>query len=413
MAEFFDTYETQAPEVREATLMADLPRQIAHAKENTGYFAKLLTDVEPGDIASREALAQLPVTYKSDLIEAQAAKRPFGGMSATPPGEMLHLFLSPGPIAEPEGSGHDWWRGARSLFAAGFRKGDMVLNTFSYHFTPAGLLVDNAARALGCAVFPGGVGQTERQVEAINWYGLTGFMGTPDFLKIVMDKAVELGVDISSMSKALVGAGALPPSLRQEIIGRGVACVQNYGTADLGVVAYESQAMEGMILSEGLIVEIVRPGTGVPVAEGEVGEVVVTQIWNKDYPLIRFATGDLSAMLPGTSPCGRTAPRMKGWMGRADQSAKVRGMFVRPNQVANVLKRHPEVQKARIVIGNQDRRDTMVFKAEVEGRPEGLTDAIAASIEAEIRIRPTAIELVAPGSLPNDGKVIEDTRTFE
>ena len=412
MTEFFDTYEIQAPEVREAALLAELPRQIAHAKENAPYFGKLLADVNPADINSRAALAHLPVTYKSDLIEAQAANRPFGGMNALPPGDMLHLFLSPGPIAEPEGRGHDWWRGARSLFAAGFRKGDALINTFSYHFTPAGLLTDNAARALGCAVFPGGVGQTERQVEAINWYGINGFMGTPDFLKIVMDKADELGVDISSMTKALVGAGALPPSLRQEIIGRGVSCVQNYGTADLGIVAYESQAMEGMILSEGQIVEIVRPGTGEPVAEGEVGEVVVTQIWNKDYPLIRFATGDLSAMLPGLSPCGRTAPRIKGWMGRADQSTKVRGMFVRPNQVANVVKRHPEVVRARIVIGSIDRRDTMVFKAEVEGQPAGLADAIAKSVDAEIRIR-ADVELVPVGSLPNDGKVIEDTRTYE
>ncbi len=412
MSEFFDSYEIQAPEVREASLLAELPRQIAHAKEKAPYFGKLLADVNPADITSRAALAQLPVTYKSDLIEAQAANQPFGGMNATPAGEMLHLFLSPGPIAEPEGRSHDWWRGARSLFAAGFRKGDILLNTFSYHFTPAGLLTDNAARALGCAVFPGGVGQTDRQVEAINWYGINGFMGTPDFLKIVMDKADELGVDISSMTKALVGAGALPPSLRQEIIGRGVACVQNYGTADLGIVAYESQAMEGMILSEGMIVEIVRPGTGEPVVEGEVGEVVVTQIWNKDYPLIRFATGDLSAMLPGVSPCGRTAPRIKGWMGRADQSTKVRGMFVRPNQVANVAKRHPEVVKARIVIGSVDRRDTLLFKAEVQGQPDGLAEAIARSIDSDIRIR-GEVELVPVGLLPNDGLVIEDTRTYE
>jgi len=413
VAEYFDTYETQEPEVRETALMAALPRQIAHAKANTEYFANLLADVAPEDIASRMALSQLPITYKSDLIEAQAANRPFGGMNAKPPSDMLHLFLSPGPIAEPEGRAEDWWRGARSLFAAGFRQGDVLINTFNYHFTPAGLLTDNAARALGCAVFPGGVGQTERQVQAINWYGINGFMGTPDFLKIVMDKADELGVDIACMTKALVGAGALPPSLRQEIISRGVSCVQNYGTADLGVVAYESQAMEGMILSEGLIVEIVRPGTGQPVAEGEVGEVIVTQIWNTDYPLIRFATGDLSAILPGLSPCGRTAPRIKGWMGRADQSAKVRGMFVRPNQVAGILKRHPEIAKARVVIGNVGLKDTLTFKIEVESRSEGLAAAVAKSIEADIRIRPNSVELVAPGDLPNDGKVIEDTRTFE
>lgn len=413
MSEFFDTYEVQAPEVREAALMADLPRQIAHAKENTDYFGKLLANVSPGDITSREALAQLPVTYKSDLIDAQAANPPFGGLNATPAGDMLHLFLSPGPIAEPEGRAADWWRGARSLFAAGFRKGDILLNTFSYHFTPAGLLTDNAARALGCAVFPGGVGQTERQVEAINWYAINGFMGTPDFLKIIMDKAAELETDISCLTKALVGGGALPPSLRQELIGRGVSVVQNYGTADLGIVAYESQAMEGMILSEGLIVEIVRPGTGEPVAEGEVGEVVVTQIWNKDYPLIRFATGDLSAIMPSLSPCGRTAPRIKGWMGRADQSTKVRGMFVRPNQVAKVTNRHEQIAKARVVIGNEGGRDTLIFRVEVEGQPAGLTGAIAASIEADIRIRPTSVELVAPGSLPNDGIVIEDTRTYE
>ncbi len=412
MTEFFDTYEIQPPEVREAALFAELPRQIAHAKQRTAFFGKLLADVNPADITSRAALAQLPVTYKADLIEAQAANRPFGGMSAAAPGDMLHLFLSPGPIAEPEGRGHDWWRGARSLFAAGFRKGDILINTFSYHFTPAGLLTDSAARALGCAVFPGGVGQTARQVEAIHWYGINGFMGTPDFLKTVIEKADKLGADISCMTKALVGAGALPRSLRQEIIARGVSCVQNYGTADLGIVAYESQAMAGMILSEGLIVEIVRPGTGEPVPDGEVGEVVVTQVWNKNYPLIRFATGDLSAMLPGLSPCGRTAPRIRGWMGRADQSTKVRGMFVRPNQVANVLKRHPEVAKARVVIGSQDGRDTMLFRAEAEGQRQGLVDAIAQAIDAEIRIR-ADVELVAIGSLPNDGKVIEDTRTYE
>lgn len=412
MAEYFDTYEIQPPEIREAALLAELPRQIAHAKAKTPYFRKLFNNINASDINSREALAGLPVTYKSDLIEAQAADRPFGGMNATPPGGMLHLFLSPGPIAEPEGRGHDWWRGARSLFAAGFRKGDLLLNTFSYHFTPAGLLTDNAARALGCAIFPGGIGQTERQVEAIHWYGIGGFMGTPDFLKIVLDKADELGIDISCMTRALVGAGALPPSLRQEIIGRGVSCVQNYGTADLGVVAYESEAMEGMLLSEGLIVEIVRPGTGEPVPEGDVGEVVVTQVWNRDYPLIRFATGDLSAMLPGKSPCGRTAPRIRGWLGRADQSTKVRGMFVRPNQVANVMKRHSEIARARLVVGNVDNRDTLVFRAEVRGRPEGLAEAMAKSIEAELRIR-AEIELVPVGSLPNDGKVIEDTRSYE
>lgn len=412
MAEYFDTYETQDPAVREASLMADLPRQIAHAQAKTEYFGKLLAGVSAGDITSRAALAQLPVTYKSDLIEAQAANPPFGGLNATPAGQMAHLFLSPGPIAEGDGTSFDWWRGARSLFAAGFRKGDIITNTFSYHFTPGAWLTDHSARALGCAVFPGGVGQTERQVEAINWYKINGFIGTPDFLKIVMDKANELGTDISCMNKALVGAGALPPSLRKEVISRGVACVQNYGTADLGVVAYESQAMEGMILSEGMIVEIVRPGTGEPVAEGEVGEVVVTLIANRDYPLIRFATGDLSAIMPGLSPCGRTAPRIKGWMGRADQSAKVRGMFVRPNQVANVLKRHPEVVKARVVVGSENRRDTMVFKAEAAGQPEGLAAAIAASIDTEIRIR-AEVELVPPGSLPNDGLVIQDTRTYE
>jgi phenylacetate-CoA ligase len=409
---FFDTYEIQDPEVREASLLAALPRQIAHAQEKTEYFGTFLKNVSAGDINSRKALAQLPVTYKSDLIEAQAANPPFGGLNAIPPGQMSHLFLSPGPIAEGEGTSFDWWRGARSLFAAGFRKGDICLNTFSYHFTPGAWLTDHSARALGCAVFPGGVGQTERQVEAINWYKINGFIGTPDFLKIVMDKADELGTDISCMSKALVGAGALPPSLRQEVISRGVSCVQNYGTADLGVVAYESAAMEGMILAEGMIVEIVRPGTGEPVADGEVGEIVVTQITNKDYPLIRFATGDLSAVMTGLSPCGRTAPRIKGWMGRADQSTKVRGMFVRPNQVANVLKRHQEVAKARVVIGCANLKDTMVFKAEVEGRPEGLAAAIAKSIDTDIRIR-ADVELVEPGSLPNDGLVIQDTRTYE
>ena len=332
-------------------------------------------------------------------------------MTATPTRDLARLYLSPGPIADPEGAGGDFWRMARALFAGGFRKGDVVHNCFSYHFTPAGMMLDAGARALGCAVFPGGVGNSDGQAQAMATFRAAGYVGTPDFLQAILDKADELKLDVSSCTKAVVSGGALFPDMRAAYAERGVRVLQCYGTADLGLVAYESEAAEGMILDESVIVEIVRPGTGDPVPEGEVGEVVVT-VLNADYPLIRFGTGDLSAILPGISPCGRTAPRIKGWMGRADQTTKVRGMFVHPEQVARVAGRHPEISRARLIVGNDEGQDRMTLQCEVAGDAgEALAAAIADSIQTECKLR-GVVELVATGTLPNDGKVIDDTRDY-
>lgn len=411
MSDYFDDLETRDPEAREAALMAALPAQVARAKDHAPGFGKILADVDPAAVTDRSALAALPVTRKSALIGLQETDPPFGGLTATPVGDLARLYLSPGPIADPEGTGGDFWRMARALFAGGFRKGDVVHNCFSYHFTPAGMMLDAGARALGCAVFPGGVGNSDGQAQAMAAFRAAGYVGTPDFLQAILDKADELKLDVSSCTKAVVSGGALFPDMRAAYAGRGVRVLQCYGTADLGLVAYESEAAEGMILDESVIVEIVRPGTGDPVAEGEVGEVVVT-VLNSDYPLIRFGTGDLSAILPGISPCGRTAPRIKGWMGRADQTTKVRGMFVHPEQVARVAARHPDVGRARLVVGNDGGQDTMILHCEVAGDAgEALAAAIADSIQTECKLR-GAVELVAPHSLPNDGKVIDDTRDY-
>lgn len=408
MTDHYDSLETRDPTEREAALMAALPGQIAHAQEKSPYYRRLLAEVDPQEVNSRAALAQLPVTRKSALIGLQQESPPFGGLVATPRAGLAHVYLSPGPIADPEGRGEDWWRTGRALFAAGFRRGDLIHNSFSYHFTPAGMMFDLGGRALGCAVFPAGVGQTEAQVDAIARLRPDGYVGTPDFLRILLDKARETGADVSSLKKASVGGGPLFPSLREAIRAAGIQVLQSYGTADLGMVAYESEAMEGMILDEGVIVEIVRPGSGDPVPEGEVGEVVVTS-FNPDYPLIRFATGDLSAILPGLSPCGRTAPRIKGWMGRADQTTKVRGMFVHPEQIDRVMKRHPEILKARAVVADKDGLDRLTLRCEVRSGGDALAQAVAASLQAECKVR-GEVEFVAPGALPNDGKVIEDTR---
>jgi phenylacetate-CoA ligase len=410
MTEYYDELETRDPGAREAALMAALPDTIGNARANAPGFAKILADVEPGDVTSREALAGLPVTRKSDLIEMQEAAAPFGGLTTKPAREMARLFMSPGPIADPEGHGADWWRFARALFAAGFRKGDIVQNCFAYHFTPAGAMFESAAHALGCAVCAGGVGQTEMQVQAIAHFGADGYAGTPDFLKIILDKASEMGTPIPTLKKALVSGGALLPLLRKEVQDQGVDVLQCYGSADLGLIAYESEAVEGMILDEGIVVEILRPGTGDPVPDGEVGEVVVTTL-NRDYPLIRFATGDLSAIMPGTSPCGRTAPRIKGWMGRADQTTKVRGMFVHPAQIDRIVKRHPEILRARLVVGSDGGKDTAVFLCEAEGGDERVAKHISDSVQAEIKVR-AEVRIVAKDKILNDGKVIEDSRTY-
>ena len=411
MTDHFDALETRDPEEREAMQMAALPAQVAHAKENAPAFGKILAGIEPDAITDRRALAALPVTRKSALVEMQANTPPFGGLAAVGAREMRRLYLSPGPIADPEGRGRDFWRMARALHAGGFRKGDIVHNCFSYHFTPAGMMLEAGAHVLGCVVFPGGVGNSDGQAQAMAHFRADGYVGTPDFLQVVLDKAAELGLDVSSCKKAVVSGGALFPDMRTAYAERGVRVLQCYGTADLGLIAYESEAMEGMIADEQVILEIVRPGTGDPVPDGEVGEVVVTTL-NQDYPLIRFGTGDLSAILPGASPCGRTAPRIKGWLGRADQTTKVRGMFVHPEQVDRVVKRHPEVVRARLIVGNEDGQDTMVLRCETEANAQDdLAAAIADSIQTECKLRGT-VELTAPGDLPNDGKVIDDTREY-
>ena len=412
---FYDALEARAPAARESALMAALPRHVAHAKQHAPGWAQILKEVDAAAVTSRAALARLPVTRKSELADLQKALPPLGGLTATPVEKLAKLFASPGPVYDPEGQGGDWWRTARSLYAAGFRPGDLVLNGFSYHFTPAASMVESGARAIGCTVVPGGTGQTEMQVTAIRELRVTGFGGTPSFLKLIVEKADEMKADISSLKKAIVGAEYLPPALRQAMAARGIRVLQLYATADIGLLAYESampdgKVNEGMILDEALILEIVRPGTGDPVPAGEVGEVVVTS-FNADYPLIRFATGDLSAMLPGTSPCGRTNTRIKGWMGRADQTTKVRAMFVTPKQVSEVLRRHKEVLKARLVVAGETGNDLMTLKCEVKDRPAGLADAIVASIRDVTKLR-GEVELVSPGTLPNDGKVIDDTRKY-
>ncbi len=409
--EFYDSLETRDPEEREQDLFQALKRQLAHARENAPWYAETLADVDPTAVGSRAALARLPLLRKSELAALQAAGPPFGGLAATPVSDLARVFASPGPIFEPEAHRDDYWRMARALFAAGFRRGDLVHNTFSYHFSPAGAMMESGAHALGCPVFAAGVGQTELQVGAIERLRPVGYAGTPSFLKILFEKAAETSSDLASLRKALVSGEALPPSLRDELGGHGVAVAQCYATADLGLIAYESSAREGLIVDENVILELVTPGTGDPVGEGEVGEVVVTTL-NPDYPLIRFATGDLSAALPGTSPCGRTAMRIKGWMGRADQTTKVRGMFVHPSMVAEVLRRHPAVKRARLVVTNPDHKDAMTLRCETAAGDDALRASLESAMRDVTKLRADA-ELVAPGSLPNDGKIIDDTRSYD
>jgi phenylacetate-CoA ligase len=412
MAEYYDALEVRDPAERERDLLAALPRQIAHAQKNTPGFGRILAGVAAGDISSRAALAGLPVTRKSELKDLQQATLPFGGLNATAVGKLARIFISPGPIYDPEGQGEDYWRFARPLFAAGVRAGDVVQNCFSYHFTPAASMVEGGLAKLGCCVIPAGTGQTEMQVAAIASLKPSAYAGTPSFLKIIVEKARETGADISSLNKALVGAEALPATLRSWLAGEGIRTLQMYGTADLGNIAYESEAMEGMILDEQIILELVRPGTGEPVAAGEVGEVVVTTL-NPDYPLIRFGTGDMSALLPGISPCGRTNTRIKGWMGRADQTTKVKGLFVHPSQVADVLRRHREILKARLVVDNKTGADRMTLQCEVgDWTVPNLLQAIVDSMRDVTKLRGEVL-FVTPGELPNDGKVIDDVRKYD
>ena len=418
MNEYFDTLETREPAAREAALMAALPRQIAHAQAASPAMGELLAGVDAASVGSRAALARLPVTRKSELLARQQASRaagrdPFGGFATIGYGTgMRRLYASPGPIYEPEGVGRDYWRAARALYAAGFRPGDLAHNAFSYHMTPGAFIMESGAQAVGCTVFPAGTGQTEQQLQAIAELRPQGYIGTPSFLRILVEKAAEAGNDIASITKGLVGGEAFPPSLRDWFAERGMAIYQSYATADVGLIAYESAARQGLVLDENVIVEIVRPGTGDPVAEGEVGEVLVT-VLNPDYPLIRFGTGDLSAVLPGQCPTGRTNTRIKGWLGRADQTTKIRGMFVHPGQVAEIAKRFPEVGKARLVVSGQMANDQMRLQVEAaQPAPTGLAERIGEAIRDVTKLR-GEVELVAPGSLPNDGKVIEDARSYE
>jgi phenylacetate-CoA ligase len=395
--------------------MLALPKLVAHAKKKAPGFSRILEKVDARKVTSRKALAALPVTRKSDLVSLQKALPPLGGLNATPVEKLAKLFVSPGPIYDPEGRGKDWWRAARGLFASGFRPGDRILNCYAYHFTPAGSIMESGALALGCTVVPAGVGQTEMQVAAIRDLKLNAYVGTPSFLKLIVEKADEMKADISCLTRAQVGAEYLPPALREAMGKRGIRVSQCYASADLGLIAYESLLPDGaisggMIVEETQLLEIVRPGTGDPVPPGEVGEVVITR-FNQDYPLIRFGTGDLSAVLPGMSPCGRSNVRIKGWMGRADQSTKVRAMFVTPGQVADVLRRHPQVLRARLVVSGEAGNDSMVLKCEVRERLAGLAEALVASIREVTKLRGD-VELAEPGSLPNDGKVIEDLRKY-
>ncbi len=412
---YYDALETRSLADREAALLVALPQQLAHAKRRAPGFARILADVDPAKIRTRKALAALPVTRKSDLASLQSQERPLGGLNATPVAKLAKIFMSPGPVYEPEGRAKNWWRTARALYAGGFRAGDLVVNTFAYHFTPAGSMLESGALTIGCTVVPAGVGQTELQVAAIRDLRINAYIGTPSFLKLIVEKAAETKSDISSLKRAHVGAEYLPPALRQAMLERGIHVTQSYGSADLGSIAYESLAADGsvnpgMILDEGLLLEIVRPGTGDPLLAGEVGEVVITS-FNRDYPLIRFATGDLSAVLPGTSPCGRTNVRIRGWLGRADQTTKVRAMFVTPRQVNEIVRRHPEILKARLVVEGETGNDRMTLKCEAKERPAGLVDAIVASIRDLTKLRGEVV-LLDSGTLPNDGKVIEDLRKY-
>lgn len=391
-------------------LAAALRAQITHAKTNAPFFAEWLKDVDPAAVTGRAALARLPVLRKGNLGAVQKKNPPMGGLLGVPLAQVQHIFMSPGPIFEIDTAEKDYFRGARAMYAAGFRAGDIVHNTFSYHLTPAGIMMETAARALGCIVVPGGVGQTELQLDAIEAIRPVGYVGTPSFLKILLEKAVELGKDISSICNAFVGAEALPPSLRQMFRDHGISTLQSYGTADLGTIAYESQALEGMIVDEGVVVEIVRPGTGDLVADGDVGEVVVTT-FSKAYPLVRFGTGDLSSVLPGISPCGRTNMRIKGWMGRADQRTKVKGMFVDPEQIALIARRHSELGRLRLVVDWVDQQDVMTLKAELADGSSDLAKSVEDNVQSVCKVR-GRVEFVAPGSLPNDGKVIDDVRKY-
>ncbi|WP_040638774.1 phenylacetate--CoA ligase family protein [Microvirga lotononidis] len=409
MSDAFDTLETRAPAEREAALFAMLPDILKQAAQAPAY-AQRLQGLDLDGIRSREALATLPVLRKSELPGLQKAALPFGGFVPGAPGSFGRLFTSPGPIFEPEADAPDPWNAARGLFAAGFRRGDVVLNTFSYHLTPGGFIMDSGARALGCAVIPAGPGNTEQQFELIEAYRPVAYCGTPDFLKILLDGAASSGRDVSSIRRALVSGAAFPKSLQDEFSAKGIEAYQAYATADLGFIAYETPAREGLVVNEDIIVEIVRPGTGDPVPEGDVGEIVVTTL-DRHRPFIRLALGDLTAAMSGSSPCGRTNMRIKGWMGRADQATKVKGMFVRPEQVAEIGRRQPALGRLRLVVTRDGETDVMTLMAETDNPSDALAATLAEALQTILKLR-GSVMLISPGSLPNDGKVIADERTF-
>jgi len=416
MVDFYDDLETQDPTAREARLFSGLSAQVAHAQKHSKAFQTILAGVDATTITSRTALATLPVTRKTQLFEIQKAQRaedPFGGFATQSYGAaMPQLFASPGPIYEPEGTAKDYWRTARAVYAAGFRAGELIHNCFSYHFTPAGSMMACAARAIGCTVFPGGIGQTEQQVQAMAELKPAGYIGTPSFLRIILEKAEEMGVALPSVKKALVSGEAFPPSLRDWFAARGIQAYQCYATADVGLIAYETTAREGLVVDEGVILEIVRPGTGDPVAAGEVGELVITT-FNPDYPMIRFGTGDLSAALPGPCPTGRTNARIKGWMGRADQTTKVRGMFIHASQVADIMRKFPSLSgKARLVVTGAMANDHLTLHVEGNDINDELITQLGGAVRDVTKLR-AEITVVAPGALPNDGKVIEDARSYD
>lgn len=403
-AAHYDALETRSTAERDARLFERLPGQVALARDRTEYYAERLRDVEPASVTSREALARLPVTRKAELLELQRTRPPFGGLAATPVSHLARIFVSPGPVYDPEGRRPDYWHAARTLYAAGFRPGDVVLNCFSYHLTPAGSMLETGLHHLDCAVIPGGTGQTELQARVIADLRPVGYVGTPSFLKLILEKAQELTLETSSIRRALVSGEAFLPPVREFLAQRGIEAYQAYGTADLGMVAYETPARQGLVVNEEHLVEIVRPGTGDAVPDGEVGEVVVTT-FNEDYPLLRFATGDLSAVMPGPSPCGRTNTRIRGWMGRADQATKVRGMFVHPHQVAEVLRRHG-LGRARLVVENEGGEDRMTLHVE---NFSGDAGAVETTVREVLKVRGS---VVGAAALPNDGKVIADERKY-
>ena len=411
MSEYYDNLETRSSDERATAQLAALQAQVARVRQNTLAYAETLKDFDAAAITDFAAFAALPLTRKSELIALQRERRPFGGYIAADTAPPSHVFASPGPIYEPGFASPDFWRFARALYASGFRRGELVHNCFSYHFTPAGQMFDSAARALGCSIIPAGVGQTELQVQTIADLSPSAYVGTPSFLKIILEQADELGIDVSSINKAMVSGEALPAPLREAFGARGLRVQQCYGTAELGLIGYESAAREGLIIDEGVYLEIVRPGTGDPVAAGEVGEVVVTNL-GAEYPLIRFATGDLSAVLPGSSPCGRSNLRIRGWMGRADQTAKVRGMFIHPEQVDRVARRHAEILRARLVVDWIEQADRLTLQCECTSADASLSASIAESVRAICKLR-AEVEIVEPGSLPNDGKVIDDIRQYD